>query len=319
METRNRNVWIVVVAVLVVLCCCAALAVAGAAAWLLGYPVGSITQPGGVEGAVIDRTFEVGRAPSLKVDNFAGSIQVRGVDGGEIRVLATKRGLWGGDLDRIQVEMVQQGDEVVIRTRRPPTLSSASVKLEITAPAGTRLQAQTGAGSVDASGLGGGVKVDTGSGSVAVRDVSGGVDLHTGAGSVEAQNVQGVLRVDSGSGSLTVRGADGEIEAHTGTGGVDVQGAVGRVRLSTGSGSVDYQGSPQGDCRFETGSGGIGLRLAADLNADIDLHTGSGSIDVGFQVFGQVSRQDVKGVIGSGGEATIWAQTGSGSIDLIRE
>jgi hypothetical protein len=319
MESRNRNVWIAVVAVLVVLCCCVALVVVGALAWLRAYPVGSITQQGGVEGAVIDQTFEVGRAPSLKVDNFAGSIEVRAGEGGEIRVLATKRGLWGGDLEQIEVEMVQQGDDVVVRTRRPRTLSSASVKLEITAPAGTRLEAHTGAGSVDLSGLGGGVTVDTGSGSVAVRDVSGGVDLHTGAGSVEARNVQGRLKLDSGSGSLTVRGIDGEIEAHTGTGGIDVQGAVGRVRLSTGSGSVDYQGSPQGDCRFETGSGGIGLKLPAGLNAEVDLHTGSGSIDLGFPVVGQVSRQDVKGVIGSGGEATIWAQTGSGSIDLIRQ
>jgi DUF4097 and DUF4098 domain-containing protein YvlB len=318
MESRNRAVWIGVVIVVVVLCGCVVLVGAGVAAWLVTFPAGWTVGQGGLEGTVVDRTFEVGASPSLKVDNFAGNVEIRAGGGGEIRVLATKRASARGDLDRIEVEMVQQGDYLLITTRKPTLLSNASVRLEITAPAGTRLDAHTGAGTVDASGLAGGVTVDTGAGSVAVRDLSGEVYVHTGAGSVEAQSVQGSLELDSGSGSLTVKGMDGEINAHTGTGGIDVQEATGLVQLSTGSGSIDYQGSATGDCRFETGSGGIRLSLSADLNAEVDLHTGSGSIGLGFPVVGEISRRDVKGLIGSGGETRIYAQTGSGSIDLIR-
>jgi hypothetical protein len=318
MESRNRTIWIAVVVAVVVLCGCVVLVGAGAAAWLLPFSSGWSVDQGGFGGTVIERAFEVGESPSLKVDNFAGNVEIRGGGGGEIRVLATKRAGMGGDLDRIEVEMVQRGDDLLITTRKPTLLSNASVRLEITAPAGTRLDAHTGAGTVDASGLTGGTKVDTGAGSVAVRDLSGEVDVHTGAGSVEVQNIQGRLKLDSGSGSLTVKGMDGDIDAHTGTGGIDVQGAAGPVRLSTGSGSIDYQGSTRGNCRFETGSGGIRLRLPAELNAEVDLHTGSGSIDLGFPVTGEISKRDVKGAIGSGGETRIYAQTGSGSIDLIR-
>lgn len=318
MESRNRSVWIAVVIVVVVLCGCVVLVGAGVAAWLVVSPAGFSVEQGGFEDTVVDRTFEVGESPSLKVDNFAGSVEVRAGGGGEIRVLATKRAGAFGDLNRIEIEMVQRGDDLLVRTHRPSVLSNASVRLEITAPAGTRLDAHTGAGTVDASGLTGGTKVDTGAGSVAVRDLSGEVDVHTGAGSVEVQNVQGRLELDSGSGSLTVKGMDGEIRGHTGTGGIDVQEAAGPVRLSTGSGSIDYQGSITGDCRFETGSGGIRLRLPAELSAEVDLHTGSGSIELGFPVVGEISRRDVKGLIGSGGETKIYAQTGSGSIDLIR-
>jgi hypothetical protein len=50
----------------------------------------------------------------------------------------------------------------------------------------------------------------------------------------------------------------------------------------------------------------------------VDLHTGVGSIELDFAVDGEVSRRDVKGVIGSGEGASIYARTGSGSIDLIR-
>jgi DUF4097 and DUF4098 domain-containing protein YvlB len=317
MESRNRGVWIfVIVAVLIVTCCCVAIAGAGAAWRLVGWPT-SWMGVSGFEGEAIDQTFEVGRAPSLRVDNFAGSVSVQGGEGGEIRVVATKRVPNRGDLDRIEVEMVERDGGLLIRTRKPATVNSASVKLEITAPAGTYLDAHTGAGSVEASGLGGGAKLDTGAGSVTIQDLRGDVDVHTGAGSVEAYNIQGRLKVDTGSGSVTVKDMEGESDIHTGTGGIDMAGAAGRVRLDTGSGSIDYMGSPEGDCRFNTGTGSISLRLPADLDATVDLHTGTGSVEVGYAVDGQVSKRDVKGVIGSGTQMSIYAHTGSGSIDLL--
>ena len=48
-------------------------------------------------------------------------------------------------------------------------------------------------------------------------------------------------------------------------------------------------------------------------------YTTSGSVDVAYEVDGQISRQDVQGIIGSGDVATIYAHTGSGSIDLTRQ
>lgn len=317
MESRNRGVWIfVIVAVLMLACCCVVIAGAGAAWRLVGWPANWMGGKG-FEGEVIDQTFEVGRAPSLRVDNFAGSVTVRGGEGGDVRVIATKRVPNRGDLDRIQVEMVERDGGLLIRTRKPATMSNASVKLEITAPAGTYLDAHTGAGSVEASGLSGGGKLDTGAGSVTIQELRGDLDVHTGAGSVEGYNIQGRLKVDTGSGSVTVKGMEGESEIHTGSGGIDMAGAAGRVRLDTGSGSIDYMGAPEGDCRFSTGTGSVTLRLPADLSATVDLHTGSGSIEVGFAVDGQVSKRDVEGVIGDGAQVSIYARTGSGSIDLL--
>jgi DUF4097 and DUF4098 domain-containing protein YvlB len=317
MESRNRNVWIVAAIVLVLVCCCLAVAAAGAAAWFLSWPSGCCGESG-VEGGQVVRAFEVGSSPNLKVDNFAGSVTVRAGEGGEIQVVATKHARRSSDLERIEVEMVEQGGGLLVKTRKPRRLNNAWVKLEITAPAGTRLDADTGSGNVGVSGFDGGVRVDTGSGSVTVRNLKGDVEVHTGTGSVEARDVEGRLKVDTGSGRVTIEGMTGESEAHTGSGGIDVHGARGSGRFDTGSGSIDYQGSPQGDCRFNTGSGSINLRLPADLNARVDLHTGSGSIDVAYAVDGLVSGKDVQGVIGSGDGATIYARTGTGSIDLIR-
>jgi hypothetical protein len=43
-----------------------------------------------------------------------------------------------------------------------------------------------------------------------------------------------------------------------------------------------------------------------------------GNVDVDFAVDGQVARREVRGVIGSGAQGTIYAHTGTGSIDVVR-
>ena len=86
----------------------------------------------------------------------------------------------------------------------------------------------------------------------------------------------------------------------------------------SGSGGIEYQGAPQGDCRFETGSGSITLELPPDLSMEVNLDTGTGSLDVGYDVAGTVSRKEVRGVIGDGSHGSIRAHTGAGSIHLVR-
>jgi hypothetical protein len=127
------------------------------------------------------------------------------------------------------------------------------------------------------------------------------------------------LDLDTGAGSVHVVDIQGEIAAHTGAGNVRVQGASAPVALETGAGNIDYEGEPAGDCTFQTGTGSITLSLPEDLNAEVELTSGMGNVDVrGFDVEGQTSRTEVDGVIGSGEEATIEAHTGAGNVTLTR-
>jgi hypothetical protein len=264
MESKNRNVWIIVAVIVVALCCCALAVAAAGAAWFTTQP---LDWPGAtsLQSERSEEAFPVGDAPSLKIDNFAGNVVVRTGQSGLIRVAATRQARSRNDLDRIEVKVSERDGGLVIKTEKPPRVSNASVNLEITTPAGTRL-----------------VGVDTGAGNVDLNDITG------------------------------------EIEAHSGAGNVDVSGAAGAARLDTGAGNIHYQGTPQGGCRFETGAGNIKLALPADLNVQVDLQTGIGNIDVDFSVDGQVSRQAVRGTIGSGAQGTIYAHTGAGNIDVVR-
>ncbi len=124
------------------------------------------------------------------------------------------------------------------------------------------------------------------------------------------------LALQTGAGTIDIRDMTGVIEAHSGAGTIEVTGAAGQVQLGTGAGSVQYQGTPAGRCRFESGAGDIRLRLPANPNVRVDLSIGVGTIDVDYDVDGSVKPRDVTGVIGDGGEATIYANTGVGVISV---
>lgn len=279
MESR-RGLWIFVAVVLAVMCLCAVVItlVAVGALSNLGVDWSGIPAPGEER---IARSFEVGVAPRLKIDNFAGGVTVRGGETGTIEVIAIKKGT-RAQRDKIQVEMIEQEGGLVITTRKPSPLGIASVSLEIRTPPDTHLE------------------------------------LHTGSGGLEVEGLSGPMVLDTGSGGIDVQDVTGELEARAGSGGIEVTGSRGPVSLETGSGGIDYEGVPQGECRFTTGSGGIELTLPSDLSVWVDLSTGSGSIDVDYEVEGEVSPRKVQGVIGSGDQGTIYAHTGSGSISLNR-
>jgi hypothetical protein len=220
----------------------------------------------GRESERVEMVFDVGDAPGLEVDNFAGDVAVQAGEGGTISVIAIKKAQSASNLERIEIDWEEGDSGLQIKTSRSqPRASNLSVEFEIIAPAGSRL------------------------------------DLHTGAGNVRIQDMTG------------------EIAAHTGAGGIDVRGADGPVSLDTGAGNIEYEGTPSGDCSMETGAGNITLGLPADVNVEIDLDTGIGIVDIGgFDVDGQVSTREVRGVIGTGSWGEIYAHTGAGNIDLIR-
>jgi hypothetical protein len=300
MERNNRAVWVFVgIAAVLLLCCCIAAAAASLGGWFASRNWGGDLSLGQAQER-LEESYPAGTEPYLKIDNFAGAITVRPGQEGEIRVVAIKKGTSRQQAQNIQMERNPGDNGLEIKTRKPSSLSNASVQFDITAPPGTRLELATGAGNIDVRGFASQAKIHTGAGSITMADAQGLVDLDTGAGSINITNVQG------------------EIKAHTGAGSIDARDSSGPARLDTGAGSIDYRGEPLGDCRFETGTGSITLRLPAGLNAEVDLETGMGTINVQFDVAGSVTKRDVQGTIGRGGDAVIRAHTGTGSIDVIR-
>jgi hypothetical protein len=88
------------------------------------------------------------------------------------------------------------------------------------------------------------------------------------------------------------------------------------IDIDLGVGNIDYVNRPGGGCFFNTGVGSIKLGLPADINVIVDLVTGVGSINIDFNVEGEVTQKTVNGTIGDGDEGEIRARTGVGDIEM---
>jgi hypothetical protein len=230
-----------------------------------------------------EETFTVGSTPTLKIDNFAGAVSVHAGESGVIQVVAYKSASSERSLERVAIDVIANGDGLEIRTSK---LLNTTIRLEITTPVNTHLEASTLFGNLE------------------VRDLIGNVSVGSVLGGVMIINVTG------------------EVFAGTAAGGfVNVHGATGPVHLSAAVGGLYYDGTPTDDCTFTVGGGRITLVLPNDLNAEIDMKNGRGPIDIGFDVDGRATRgkvNELKGIIGSGDKAKITAVLGGGGIYVFQ-
>jgi len=227
--------------------------------------------------------FKVGGQPAVAVQSDAGSVTVEAGGAGAIHVEATAR---HGDGSALQaVEVKQEGDTVRVIYKSPRNhMGDQSVDFRITAPAGAKVEAHTGGGSM------------------VLRGMAGGVDVDVGGGSVDAANLRGAMRLHTGGGSIRAERCDGTIDAETGGGSIHIEAAL------------------HGKNHIETGGGSVHLAIPAASKLAVDGSTGAGSIhnDFGLPVEGQVSRR-LSGRIGDGSGGSLDIRTGAGSIELARQ
>ena len=149
------------------------------------------------------------------------------------------------------------------------------------------------------------------------------LDINTGDGSVHVAGVKGDLRLHSGDGSIEGTDLDGRLNATTGDGGIRVAGRFDGLDVRTGDGGVEASAKPGSAAAsawsVSTGDGGVTLRLPDGFKAELSADTGDGSItmNVPLTMSGSVSRSHVKGTLGGGG-GSIRIHTGDGSIRVDR-
>jgi DUF4097 and DUF4098 domain-containing protein YvlB len=260
MKRSNRNIWLIVAIVAVPLCCCLVAVVGAAAIFIARAPDISVT--GGSR--VTERTeqvLDVGEAPSLQVQNFAGDVVVHTGQSGRIDVTVTKHAPSSSRLNSIDVNVSQTGNRVTIRSTRSGSLSNTSVDVDVTVPADTRIELDTGAGNLEVDDVQGQITAHTGAGNVQARGAAGPVSLNAGAGDVDyAGDPQGSCSFSTGAGNITLRLPTG----------VAVE-----VDLSTGIGNVNLGGfNVQGN----TGGRSVRGTIGSGAEAAITAHTGVGDV-----------------------------------------
>jgi len=262
-----------------------------------------------------EKRFTVSGQPDLRIRTFDGSIRLKSWDRNEVLVEIERRGPDQATAKALEVESSQEGNTITIQVPEPKrqqvvhigSWQSPSVSLIITAPRRMTLDAHTGDGSITADDIAGTIGLTTGDGSIRVRRVEGGLKAHTGDGSIQISDAAGTLQADSGDGSIDV---DGRFE------GLDVRSGDGSVQVNASSGSV-----LKSDWSISTGDGSIGVRLPANIDAELDAHSNDGRVRAdGFSGLTSNNRNDddggtVRGKLGDGGRS-LRVRSGDGSISI---
>jgi hypothetical protein len=261
-----------------------------------------------------EKRFIVDGKPEVVLSTFDGSIEIRSWDGPDVLVIVEKRAATQSAAASIEVLSAQQGNRVSVDVRMPAHLhgwnwlgGGGSARLIVSVPASSDVRATSGDGSID------------------LEHVNGAIALRSGDGSIHATSASGNLTVNTGDGSINLDGVDGTLEATTGDGSVKVTGKLTSVRARTGDGSITVHAQPgssaSADWDLASGDGSVTLEIPEGFSADLDAHTGDGGINLNgvsvTNVTGAISRNTVKGQLGSGGRS-LHVRTGDGSITLRR-
>jgi len=265
-----------------------------------------------------EKRFKVTGIPEVHLTTFDGSIEIQAWDRPDVAIDVEKRGATREVVDGLEIKSAQAGNRIELEVKRPRTESfsgfgfhqSASARLIVSVPRDVNIVARSGDGSI------------------VIERVSGRLELRTGDGSIRASDVGGELILDTGDGSVTVDGARGKLDVDTGDGGVNVAGRLTSVKLHTGDGSIVYRAEPGSEMSdnwdITTGDGGVTLYLPDGFGADLDAHTGDGSIRNDLEVVGAPEedrgdrdqrRRTLRGRVGGGGRQ-IRVRTGDGTIRL---
>lgn len=257
------------------------------------------------------KSFPVTGRAEVSLKTFDGPIEVTTWDRPEVAVTIERYAGSEAQAEALQVEVEQAGNSIRVEAIKPEKTievgfnGGRGVKLIVSLPAESDLQAGTGDGSISAEGVRGTVALRTGDGAVRAKGLSGNLTINTGDGSVTLEGVSGRLDVSTGDGSVRVEGAPTALRAHTGDGSV-------ALNLRSGASFDD-------DWEITTGDGSIQVSLPDGLNAEVDARTGDGRVSgegLGLEV--SESRRALTGRLGTGGRQ-LKIRTGDGSISLSRE
>lgn len=259
-----------------------------------------------------EKSLSTSNAPTVSVATGSGYIHLRAGADNQVHIsghVHSGNGGWfsGGDVEsRIQQivsnpPIQQNGDEITIGERHAGDLyRNIGIDYEVTVPRGSKLNASTGSGDIEAQDVGSSIKADSGSGSVRVRGAHGTANLQTGSGDVEFNQT-----------------GEGEVMAQTGSGSIRLRDIHGGLRAQTGSGDIEASGQITSDSKLDTGSGSVRLELGPQAHLNLNASTGSGSIHTqqNISMQGDLNRHHVIGSINGGGP-TVRINTGSGDIEI---
>jgi hypothetical protein len=244
----------------------------------------------------IEQAFTPTEHPRLKAQLARGALSVRGENRSDIHVTATlhldtvdQDGQ--AQLERIDVPMAQQGDEVVVGpaefddaddmgmfglffglARRP------RVDLDIRVPRHCAVETAHRVGATEIEGIRNSVIAETRTGRMQLTDIEGALKVESRTGQIDVRHTRGPLSVESRTGRVDLRDVQGEVTCTNRTGAIQARDCSGPFHLTSHTGSVTYEGNVRDNGAIEVHTGTIRLAVPGDAAFFLDAASARGSV-----------------------------------------
>jgi hypothetical protein len=246
----------------------------------------------------------------LYLENFNGSIEIKGWDEPTAEIAGTKYASRESALDAIRIDVVASGDSLRVRTVRPSGHSgNMGARYVIRVPKRVTLE-----------------RILTSNGAIRVEGIEGALRLETSNGAVELNSASGPAVVRTSNGRIQATGVGRGLDAQTSNGSIRAvitQVEPGQaIRLRSSNGSVDLsldRLDASNEVEVNTSNAGIALRIPPGTGARITARTSNGRITNEFDsdFMGRIEKNRLEGTLGKGG-TRISLATSNGSIRLLR-
>lgn len=206
-------------------------------------------------------TFETPEPPELRISLPSGNVEIHT----SADATQTYVELSGPNEDEARIE--QRRDQIVIETERKKLFGlKGDYRLLVTAPFGTRVDANVASADVEGNGRLGNVSIDSASGDVRLEAVDGRVEINTASGDLRVDFVGDDLRVNSASGDVEIGEAEHDAKIRTASGDIEIRSAVrGKIDITSASGDVEV-GIRQGSTVYIDASS-----MSGDMTSELDV------------------------------------------------
>lgn len=293
------------------------------------------------------KTLRIGSNGELSLGNIAGDITVTRGGGSDatVEIIKVARARSADEarelLSAVTVEASERNGRAEVKTHYPSGDDNrrnnrrnfnVSVTYNVTAPSGTRLNANSVSGDIKVSDIKGEVSVGTVSGNVSVASAGVVAQAKSVSGNVEILNAQGdeSLEASSVSGDVTVQRVNARrIDAGSVSGNVKLDEVrCERAEAHSTSGNISFTGplASRGRYELKSFSGEVHLGISGDTGFEVDATTFSGEVRSDLPITmrsgaGQNERRRQRSLNGTYGDgsAVLELSTFSGSIVISKK
>jgi len=226
-----------------------------------------------------DTIVQANGASRLELESFRGEVVVRSWDRDAIQIKADHT-------DFHSIQLHRSGSTISVETEVDRGLGIAgSVDFDLTVPRGFGLTIEGVALDVDIQGTEGQIEVSTVHGPIRIQGGRGAVTLESVNGEVHVEGVEGDLEVTGVAGGITILDCSGDVFAESVGGSLTLEGITSTdVEIGTVGGTLRFEGSIEDGGMYNFGShgGDIWLYLPAGINAEVEVVTLAGDIEIEF-------------------------------------